>query len=103
MEPKSRPEKVFDKTFSKEQKIFQTGSWIKFKGINVNNHNERKLLFGLLKLCQCCERHQEKKPSSMELGWDESEWQNTQLGQPGHECSCNCRNKMRCLARQYNI
>lgn len=51
--------------------------------------------FAELARCTCCERHQTKRPESLEGGWIESPKGN----QSPRECECSCRNDMRRMCR----
>ena len=58
--------------------------------------------YNKLASCTCCDRHKHNKPSKIEDGWVETEWHNTQIGDPGMYCTCDCRHLMRFIARSYN-
>ena len=102
-----RPCLLIERCFSSNPTIFKNGVWItkinppNFKWSNCS-YEKREEIFKFLKTCQCCERHQIDKPDILWMGWEETRWKNTSLGCEGHECECNCRHKMRMMARQYN-
>jgi hypothetical protein len=58
--------------------------------------------FKTLSECKCCDRHQKDKPIAVEDGWICDRWNDTHLGDEGHECECDCRHLMRFMAREYN-
>ena len=57
-----------------------------------------KRIFCQLADCNCCERHKVNKPTKMEDGWVETPFHGTQ----DTPCACNCRHRMRFMARAYN-
>ena len=87
------------------QKIFYNGLWIPIPDLIWSESDEPSKLsnFEMLKICQCCERHRINKPTSMHMGWVETKCNHSKIGNPGHECECECRHLMRFMARQYNI
>jgi hypothetical protein len=64
-----------------------------------SDHSSRELLFNSLATCQCCFRHQTDRPLNMQVGWKDTIFKNTNYY---HLCECDCRHKMRFLARKYN-
>lgn len=63
------------------------------------NHNLIEM-FDKLLACECCKRHSTGKPISI-YDWKDTPWMGTEVGDPGHECPCDCRHTSRFIARQF--
>jgi len=50
--------------------------------------------FSELSRCKCCDRHQKRRPQSLESGWIE-----TPRSTYGNMCECDCRHNMRYMCR----
>jgi hypothetical protein len=58
--------------------------------------------FNTLAACSCCERHTENKPANMKAGWIETACHYSHAEDYAIYCACECRHKMRIMARFYN-
>lgn len=67
---------------------------ILFKNKIMNNDD----IIKTLNLCNCCERHKNKKPKKFEK-YKETEFSNANILEINSRCTCNCRHLSRFICR----
>lgn len=105
LEECARVDMIKYKTLTSESKVFINGDWLPVPPItwDGSQNEEVKMVFALLGACECCEKHEQNKPVAFQ--WTSTSSRKHLRSETGDNyvgCECDCRHRMRVIARQFN-
>ena len=113
-EEEARVKIIIHQTLSGQSQVFINGDWLPVSSISWDGteNGEVSNAFKLLAACECCNKHAVGKPINLQSGWVEtstspqvdldSAINPAKRVKREKKCSCDCRHRMRFMARQFN-